>query len=161
MPAGRPRKPTQLKALQGTLQKCRENKNEPTPELGLPPCPARFKGRAEEAFWFEYGDTLSDMGVMTIADSHALELLCEVRADHDAARNLIWYPDIMNGGKFYKPGMDDDGKLKISPYVSIIQEKAQLLLKLLGQFGLTPSSRANVSAVEKTKQQNPFSKFVK
>lgn len=46
----RPRKPTILKKLQGTLQKCRTNENEPVPDVALPISPASLAIIGQEHF---------------------------------------------------------------------------------------------------------------
>ena len=50
MPAGRPRKPTQLKVLQGTDRKHRTNDNEPEAASDLPQAPAYLRKKAREHF---------------------------------------------------------------------------------------------------------------
>ena len=51
MARGRPRKPTKLKELSGTLQKCRTNPNEPVPTGPLPDAPPEHLTEAERAAW--------------------------------------------------------------------------------------------------------------
>ena len=51
MTRGRPRKPTKLKQLSGTLQKCRTNPNEPVPTGPLPDAPPERLTEAEREAW--------------------------------------------------------------------------------------------------------------
>lgn len=51
MARGRPRKPTKLKQLSGTLQKCRMNPNEPVPSGPLPDAPPEHLTAEERAAW--------------------------------------------------------------------------------------------------------------
>lgn len=149
---GRKRLPTALKKLNGTYRPDRENGQEPQPESGLPSCPERFKGRVEEKHWHEYGQNLVAMNVMTIADSHALELLCEVRADYDAIREVIGRDGMT---------LEVDGVLKRHPLHRAETQAVNQLLALLTTFGLTPSSRSRVSIADNTPaKENPFTRFL-
>lgn len=51
MARGRPRKPTAMKQLTGTLQPCRTNLNEPVPTGPLPDAPPEHLTEAERAAW--------------------------------------------------------------------------------------------------------------
>lgn len=162
---GRPKKPTNIKLLSGTAQKCRMNKNEPSPDHGLPGVPAHFVGKTEEKWWNYFGKQLAAMRVMTLSDVSALELLCEAKVDHDAAREKYWTKDIMNGGVQYdleSQAPIDDGKiqLKKNPYPGIVSERSRMIKEMLIQFGLTPASRANVSTVSGNEKENPYARYL-
>ena len=68
-------KPTALKLLAGA-QPCRVNRDEPIAPQGIPEPPAYLDARALE-FWGELAPMLGAMRVLTLADRHALALLCD------------------------------------------------------------------------------------
>lgn len=116
------------------------NKNEPEPERGTPEMPNGMKGVSKEC-WLQLSPILDDMGVLTIADSLALQLLCETFAHWKRAQDML-----SKHGDVY-PIKDDNGKVKYlqqSPYVAISRNFGKALKDLLCEFGLTPSARSRV-----------------
>src|SRR5215213_8436569 len=87
----RPRKPTALKALQGTLRKHRENGAEPTPERSALPAPSHLS-EPTQAAWRELVDIADGMGVLTDGDPIALEGMAGALADLRAARAALDAP---------------------------------------------------------------------
>ncbi len=47
-----------------------------------------------------------------------------------------------------------------SPYVSIVSQQSEFMLRILIEFGMTPSSRSRVTAT-KPDDTSPYAKFVK
>ena len=90
---GRPRIPTVLKKLRGTLQPCRTNKLEPNPEVQIPEMPETLKG-TDAGSWETLGKKLKAMGVITDMDQMAFELLCGVYAEYVALRSVLWVEDV-------------------------------------------------------------------
>ena len=80
----RPRKPTTLKVLKGTAQKCRLNPREPIPNGPLGNAPRNFNDE-QKAIWREI-KAVSPEGVLSIADSFIVEMLVillhEFRTDY-------------------------------------------------------------------------------
>ena len=68
-------KPTALKLLAG-VQPCRVNGAEPQGPAGIPTPPDYVSGEGLE-LWGELAPMLARMGVLTLADRHALALLCD------------------------------------------------------------------------------------
>ena len=106
---GHNRKPTAIKALDGTLKPSRVNPNEPTsPALEkVPRCPGHLKGEARRA-WRSVGQKLTDMGVLTEVDLHALEAYCVVFARWREAETHLEGDDALmtlgGGGDRFSPG---------------------------------------------------------
>jgi len=166
---GRPRKPTSLKALKGTLQPCRENKKEPKPKVELPEIPETLKGMDGGA-WENLGRKLEAMKVISGMDQMAFELLCGVYAEYIGARRPLWVEDVANPGKFiYEPMYEvsitnKDGStseyMKARPEVAIVSDAWRRLEKMLSNFGLTPSSRSKIQTIDNNdKNENPFDKI--
>lgn len=83
MARGRPRKPTAMKRLSGTLQPCRTNPNEPVPAGELPPPPAELTP-AEQDAWRILAECVAP-GVATLSDMPlfyaAAKLFAELRGN--------------------------------------------------------------------------------
>jgi phage terminase small subunit len=68
--AGRPRKPTALRVLQGNAGKRPLPKNEPKPPPGKAECP-EWLGVEERKLWAETAPVFERMGCLTVADVQA------------------------------------------------------------------------------------------
>ncbi len=74
--------PTALNELRGNPGKRGRNKQEPKPEVGVPPLPAHWNGpnyKLDREEWERVVETLPP-GLLTLADASMLELYCELRA---------------------------------------------------------------------------------
>ena len=80
MARGRPRKPTKLKQLSCTLQKCRTNPNEPVPTGPLPENPPEILTAAERAAWESLVGIISP-GVAMNSDIAYLTLTAKLYAE--------------------------------------------------------------------------------
>ena len=137
---GRPRKPTELKLIQGTAQKCRMNPNEPKPDVDIPDTPHHLSKPAREE-WARITPLLKDLGLISQLDLVELSFYCQAWGDHVQAENMI-----RRNGKVLK---DAKGRLYISPWVKHSKESKELAHKFLVEFGLTPASRSRVSGKKK------------
>jgi len=138
---GRPRKPTQLKLIQGTAQPCRINPDEPKPDIDIPEIPHHLSKPARDE-WRRITPILKSMGLISHMDLAELTMYCGAWGNYIAAENAMR----RNGG------MVVDGK--VSPWVKISKESKLLAHKFLVEFGLTPASRTRVSG----KKQEPMKK---
>ena len=78
--AGRRPKPTHLKVVTGNPGKRKLNDKEPTPAKEIPSPPAHLTDWGKVA-WGRLTVLLDGMGVLTVADTLALERLCDIYAD--------------------------------------------------------------------------------
>ena len=78
MARGRPKKPAIIRALQGTLQPCRTNTNEPVP-VGLLGQPPPHLLPAEKEAWLQISETIAP-GVATSADMLLVEIVAVTMA---------------------------------------------------------------------------------
>ena len=158
----RPRKPTALKALQGTTRKDRTNPAEPKPKLAGIACPYPLNEKAIP-IWDELAAELSQTRVLTEADLQGLKMLCESIAQYDSLYKRLWEKQA-NGEMEYTPIQkfyeiwDGKGKNKrklpipvlirtaVKPEVALIAEGRKFQKGMLEQFGLTPASRQKVNA---------------
>jgi P27 family predicted phage terminase small subunit len=148
---GRKPTPTVLKLLNGNPG-CRPlPKNEPKPQVGLPEAPDTLSADARP-YWESIGRQLLDVGVMTRLDAAALAMYCEVYARWiDANQKLAQYGCVVKGPK--------DNMPHHSPYLRVANDCFQQMRFLLGEFGLTPASRARIHAAPKEETENPFAKI--
>jgi len=83
------------------------------------------------------------MQVMTGADPVALGLLCDALADYMAARAVV-----EKEGASYETEGDAGKMLRQRPEVYIAADAWRRAKLMLTEFGLTPASRAKVSAAD-------------
>lgn len=113
--AGRPRKPSALRDLEGNRSRTAIPKDMPLP--GVPLCPKSLQGKAIEHFQFVAAE-LSAIGVTKRLDTEALTLLADLWRQYWAC--------------------SDEGDVKGMCAV------AARWMALAGRFGLTPADRAKI-----------------
>lgn len=153
---GRPRKPTELKKLQGTAQPCRLNPDEPTPEIGMPDVPKGLAGDALEIY-AELGGALQRMRVLTTEDGRALEGAARAIADRQEAQAKVDELGVL----LIEEQADKEGnvyghKYKANPAVAARNDADRRLLNWLSQLGMTPATRSKVSVVKGPKKETGF-----
>ncbi|MDO7851387.1 phage terminase small subunit P27 family [Hymenobacter convexus] len=151
MPAGRPRKPTHLKKLAGTLQPSRTNPLEPVPAVALGQPPEWLSATAKE-YWDEIGGILLQMNLVSYGDTAAMTLLCDVLAQWVSVRVTI-----AKKGRVYEL-LSDGGKVfRARPEVAMEADLWRRASRMLVEFGLTPASRSKVSALGDKEEKDPLS----
>ena len=138
----RPKKPTKIKELQGTLQPCRQIPNEMqvAEVVELPAAPNYFDEFAQKE-WDVTTTELSRIKMLHIVDLSILSAYCfEIGTYHRIMDEM--------DGKFTERTYDKDGKLrasKIAPQYKIAQAALQNAIKLASKFGFSPADRASLS----------------
>lgn len=153
MPGGRPPKPSHLKLVTGNPGKRKVNKREPKPPRGVPKMPAGLSASARAA-WSRIAPDLERMGVLTVADGVALELMCEAYADwmgHAAT--------IAAEGATYETHGQNGRMVRPHPEVAMASDAWRRVQRMLVEFGLTPSSRSKVTAGPE-EAADPFAAFM-
>jgi len=134
-------KPTRLKLLAGNPGRRPLNEREPQPPLPPTlPKPPRHLSRDGRAEWLRVGGMLLRSRVLTEADLTALSAYATfygrwMAAEHEIKRNGILVP----------AGKDSDVRVQ-NPMLSVANKAFQQMSQLLGEFGLTPSSRTRIIA---------------
>lgn len=97
----------------------------------------------------ELEEVLSPMGVLTVADSSALELLADSLAQYKECRQFI-----MDHGTTYET-VNENGTVltRTYPQVALAAEAWKRAKSMLIEFGLTPSARGKLKI---EKQEEPF-----
>lgn len=150
---GRKNKPTALKVLAGNPGK------RPLPkEIDVPPAevamPPELKGKGYAAArreWKRIAPLLSDAGVMKETDRTALIIYCQTWQ-----RYLDAEEDFRREGMFH---ITPNLSVQVHPAHSIMRGALDQIMKLMLEFGLTPSSRTRVKG-EKPPAENPLEKLM-
>ena len=137
--AGRPKKPTQVKRLQGNPGKRPLVDDEPKPEIVAPTMPYGFVGKNPDAakFWRKHMEALEGLGVVSAADFGAWYLMC---LHYQIA--LDAYELVRRDGLTRR---DENNVERKHPALQIFRDNSKLVLQYANQFGLTPSGRASLS----------------
>lgn len=130
--------PTEINRLRGFPGKRGEHKTEPKPEPFSAEPPAHLDASAREE-WGRLVPILKRMKVLTEADYIALGNLCLAYSTMIEAQTKL-----TETGLLMKTGT---GFIMQNPLVSIVRQNSDAVLKLLREFGLTPSSRTRVQTV--------------
>lgn len=142
--------PTHLKVVKGTDRPGRLNAAEPKPAADKIKMPRGLSDKAR-THWRAISGELKAAGILTNVDVHALRLLCEAFADYVDANERL-----KNTGPVIK---GPAGLPMVSPLFSVVEKSHKRVLGLLTEFGMTPSSRTRVAAVEKAPEADPFADF--
>jgi P27 family predicted phage terminase small subunit len=146
---GRRPKPAALRLLQGERRPSR-TRAEPRPEAGRPPTPAHLKGAAA-AEWSRLAELTETMRVLTVADGPILEATCAAYGEMRAAQRLL-----AREGAVYNLKSKAGGMMRRKhPAADIAADAWRRYVQGLGHFGLSPSTRSKVSALE-PKEIDPF-----
>lgn len=149
--AGRPRKPTAVKKLQGTLQKCRTNQNEPKPAGELKRVePPEFLTDTAKEIW-RYALEMAPEGLLTSLD---FGIFTEWVVGYDAFVHLS--AAMKETGTIQK---DADGNVRVNDILHHITKTASILNKLQNDMGFTPASRSKISVNVKQAEPENNNKF--
>lgn len=161
---GPPPQPSILKYLKGNPGKESLNGDEPTPDLvsdDYPP-PAVLDGKAVEV-WRDTVARLSRMRVLTDADVPVLVRYCI-----EAVLYLAAYEKVKVAGEEYthwEPDPNrDDGRLRIkytqvAPWATQMHRHHAAMLRIEQEFGMTPSSRSQVSVHGSSRPDTPLAQW--
>jgi P27 family predicted phage terminase small subunit len=134
---GRRPKPTRLKYLTGNPGKRPLNANEPKPEIAMPECPLEL-GPVARREWDRMAAELTSLRILTQLDRAALAAYCGAYAMWAEATEAIQ--------KFGTMVKSPTGYPVQSPYVSIANRQAEIMMRIASEFGLAPASRSRISA---------------
>ena len=145
---GRKPKPTALKKLQGNPGRRPLPKGEPHPEVKVPDCPEFLSASAKEE-WARISKELEAVGLVTEVDRGALTAYCSAWAEVERAER-----ELQKGGYEVTLIATVTGReyKKVSPWVKILKDARKQMIEALREFGMSPSSRARVTAVAKEKE---------
>ncbi len=134
---GRKPKPTRVKVITGNPGKRPLNLNEPRPEPAVPECPPEL-GASAQREWTRLVGELASLRVLTNLDRAALAAYCGAYA--------LWAEATEAIGKYGVMIKSPTGFPIQSPYVSIANRQAEIMMRIASEFGFTPASRGRISA---------------
>ena len=112
------------------------NKDEPKPEPVVPECPAEL-GPVARQEWDRLAGELGKLKILTALDRSALAAYCEAYA--------LWAEAIEAIEKYGTMVKSPSGYPIQSPYVSIANRQAEIMMRIASEFGFTPASRSRIS----------------
>ena len=140
MTRGRKPKTAAQKLIDGNPGKRKIRPDLPAPS-GAPPMPERLMvDPVAVAKWQEFVPILTDLGTLTQADGEALATLCEV---YSAAQACLL--ELRATGPVMRT---DLGGVKPNPAGPLYRGLVSLQTSLMGEFGLTPTSRTRLGGKE-------------
>jgi P27 family predicted phage terminase small subunit len=143
---GRRPKTTRLQLLTGNLGKRPINMDEPKPEPVIPDCPPEL-GPIAQKEWHRLAAELGKLRILTQLDRAALAAYCGAHA--------LWAEATENIQKFGTMVKSPTGYPIQSPYVSIANRQAEIMMRIASEFGFTPASRSRTS-IPKTREFTLF-----
>ena len=135
---GRTAKPEKLKRLQGTERNDRRRTGAPVfPSLAAVPDPPHTLDEMGVQIWAFLCGELISAKILSSVDLISLELLVQAVQDYqEACVKLKGRPKVMFGV---------DKKPTVNPWVKIKRQNAELIQKMVGQFGLSPLARIKLT----------------
>lgn len=138
--------PTKLKVLRGNPGKRKLPTNEPEPTPGAPSMPDWLSAEAKRE-WKRVVPELLKVGLLTVVDRAVLAAYCQAHAE------LVWATaEVERKGRIVEvPVVNRVGdvvgeKLREHPAVRMQRDAFGRVKQFLGEFGLSPSSRARLQS---------------
>ena len=150
---GRPRKPTAVKKLQGTLQKCRTNALEPVPQIDLKQFtePPEYLTESAKDIW-TFALQQAPEGMLSSLD---YSIFSEWVILYDQFIKLS--EGLTSQGTFVR---DADGNQQVNNIINSITKTATILRGIENELGFTPASRSKVSSFKtSSEKKNKFEGF--
>jgi P27 family predicted phage terminase small subunit len=125
-----------MKLLTGNPGKRPMNMHEPKPEPAVPDCPAEL-GEVARREWDRLAGELGKLKLLTTLDRAALAAYCGAYA--------LWAEATEAIQKYGTMVKSPSGYPIQSPYVSIANRQAEIMMRYASEFGFTPASRSRIS----------------
>jgi P27 family predicted phage terminase small subunit len=133
-----------MKVLTGNPGKRPLNEHEPQPEPTVPDCPPQLGPIAREE-WDRLIGELASLRIITALDRSALAAYCNAYG--------LWAEATEAIQKYGTMGKSPTGYPMQSPYVSIANRQAEIMMRIASEFGFTPASRSRISGPALTSSQ--------
>jgi P27 family predicted phage terminase small subunit len=112
------------------------NTSEPRPDVAIPDCPPEL-GPVARREWDRLAGDLVGLRMLTNLDRAALAAYCGAYAMWAEATEAIQ--------KYGAMVKSPSGYPVQSPYVSIANRQAEIMMRIASEFGFTPASRSRIS----------------
>ena len=141
------RKPHAIKVIEDSRWK--DTDSEPNVEPAIPTMPQHIVNDEEaKKEWKRIAPLLKNAGLLTLIDRAALAAYCQLWSRWSSAENNI----LTNGVIIPAPS----GYPIVNPALSIANSSMKLMVKFLGEFGMSPSSRTRVAISGEQESGNSF-----
>lgn len=150
MAGGRPRKPTHLKVVAGTVRKHRENPAEPDAVGGWPEAPAWLSDRAATIF-DETCNRMDGMGTLSVEWADVIAAYSSCQEEIELTTAII--EDL--GRTYTTTTQTGDTMFRPRPEVAMRSDAMKRAHALRAELGLGPASKSRVSTGKKN-EQNPY-----
>lgn len=117
------------------------NKNEPRPEVAIPDCPPEL-GPVARQEWERLSGELGRLKILTALDRAALAAYCGAYA--------LWAEATAAIQQYGTMVKSPSGYPIQSPYVSVANRQAEIMMRIAAEFGFTPASRSRISSPTKS-----------
>lgn len=145
---GRPKKPTNLKVLEGNRGKRKLPKGEVSYDLSKNPAPPDWLNEEGKALWKRIAPLLVATRCLTDADLPAFEGMCQTWGEYvEFERTLA-----EDGYVFKTP----NGYVQSRPEAVLADKALSRFHRLAARFGLTPADRAGLVLEVKEESENPM-----
>jgi len=143
-------KPTETSKRDGTYRSDRRRGEiAPKPGSVLPP---KWLSKKAKAHWSVLSVWLKENGLLTVLDKAALGLLCDAFSHYLELRN-----DVEQHGWIETT---DKGTVYQAPRVGAMNKARSDVIKLLREFGMTPSSRAGLAIANTEVAKDPMAELM-
>lgn len=158
---GPPRKPTNLKIVQGNPGDHALSKSEPKPEVVKNPKPPKWLTAEARKIWRTEYEKLHALGLLTIVDTTLFAMYCDAVAQMMKLQKFI-----AEHGLFYPiffPQTAEEIKNKEKPKLKYMVQYPQVsehhhyrkeVLRLSQEFGMSPASRVGLSVDPKNLEED-------
>ena len=154
-----PRKPTELKRIEGTYRKDRAVKNEVMPALSLESAPPGDLNEWGAALWRKIYKHYAPLGVLTTIDEDSLLVMCSQFGIYCEACDLLAAQGLQIEKEIYNQKGELVGTENINnPVYKIVSDSFKNYKSMCMEFGMTPASRTRISAPEKV-EVSKFGEF--
>jgi P27 family predicted phage terminase small subunit len=127
--------------LTGNPGKRRLNEDEPRPNPNIPECPPEL-GPVARTEWDRLVDELAVLRMLTNLDRAALAAYCGAYA--------LWAEATVQLQKYGAMIKSPTGFPIQSPYLSIVNRQAEIMMRIASEFGFTPASRSRIATPAKS-----------
>lgn len=144
--AGRKKKPVELKMIEGTYRKDRDNPLAPkvTGDLVSPPT---YFSEAQSDVW-KYAIENAPKGLLKKLDISILEIWVTAYVTYRES-----YAMVQEMGQVIN---SPSGYPLVNPYLSNMNKQATIMMKAASELGFTPTSRSKVSVEQDNTEQDPW-----
>ncbi len=159
---GRPRKPKQLKVIQGTFRKDRNPEQEPEPSPVNPTSmkPPTSLNKWAKKFWNDHLEEFVQIGLITSADLQTFEMTAQTYGAWKESEYEIYHDDFKRKRSIGQYMKSRDYNRKNMPEL-IVMEKSRLdFVRLSGLIGMNPVSRNRIDIKKALPEKDPMSELL-